>query len=337
MRNSKVKDPGTPLQANILVVEDDEVIRKSLTEILGYEGFKVIAADGGRSGLNMLKYQKPDLILCDIRMPGVDGYDVLDEVKLLYPGYEVPFVFLTALNECKNRRLAMEKGACDFLTKPFKIHDLLKCIRIQLEKSDAINKRMKRELQSQESSNEEAVEYLNRIIQKYAAELSRVSDRNRMLEVALEKKDREEIDEMWSVIALKHAVSDARELIKGEICKFEPKNPAYILLNRLLNCLADKKASYKNWALFQIYFDKVYRGFVNRVAVMFPVLTESELTIVCAMSMNLNNNQIADILKVQPESVRKSKYRIKKKMRLDAAQSLRKYINSMKPERNDMP
>jgi CheY-like chemotaxis protein len=336
MTNLKIADSGPSLQANILVVEDDVIIRENLTEILSYEGFKVVAADGGISGLKMLKHQKPDLILCDIRMPDLDGYEVLNEVKKIYPDYEVPFVFLTALNEGKERRTAMEKGVCDFLTKPFKIHDLKSCINIQLEKSVAIKQRVIREVQRIESITGETIISQNGMIERYKEDIIRITARNNMLEKALEKKDCEEIDEMWSVITLKNAVNDAKNLIKGEIYKFEPKSQIYILLHRVLNRLTEKKVSQKNWALFQIYFDKVYRGFVNRIGVKFPGLTEAELTIVCAISLNLNNTHIADILKVQPESVRKSKYRIKKKMGLDASQSLRKYINSMKLEKTDI-
>lgn len=114
----------------ILVVEDEQSLRKDIIEMLNYEGFEVIGAENGRVGIEQAREHLPDLIICDIMMPEVDGYAVLDELRKETRTAAIPFIFLTARTDKMDRRLGMEQGADDYLTKPFGTGELMARMRV---------------------------------------------------------------------------------------------------------------------------------------------------------------------------------------------------------------
>lgn len=119
----------------ILVVEDDPDVRENIEEILELSGYQVQTAADGIAGVKIAKEIKPDLILCDIMMPGLDGYGVLYSLSRDYDLATIPFIFLTAKAELEDRRKGMRMGADDFLTKPFDESDLLISIENRLRKN----------------------------------------------------------------------------------------------------------------------------------------------------------------------------------------------------------
>lgn len=118
----------------ILIIEDETPIRDNLRQLLQLEGYVVLEAADGVSGLEIAFSLRPDLILCDILMPGVDGYGVLAELRGNPDMVATPFVFLTASASLEDRSQALKRGADDYLIKPFKIADLLAAIKRQLDK-----------------------------------------------------------------------------------------------------------------------------------------------------------------------------------------------------------
>ncbi|NER95733.1 MAG: EAL domain-containing protein [Symploca sp. SIO1B1] len=118
----------------ILVIEDEELIRNNLMDILQDEGFKVINAENGHQGLDVAITEKPDLILCDVNMPGLDGHGVLNILNQDPTMAAIPFIFLTAKATKDDFRQGMELGADDYLTKPFTKPELLKAIASRLKK-----------------------------------------------------------------------------------------------------------------------------------------------------------------------------------------------------------
>ncbi len=127
----------------ILVIEDEADVRLNLNTILVEEGYIVITASDGITGLKKAQDEKPDLILCDIAMPGIDGYGVIDELSCNKLTQAIPFIFLTAKVEKEDIRKGMQLGADDYILKPFRIDDLLQAIktrlkRIELLKSEAV-------------------------------------------------------------------------------------------------------------------------------------------------------------------------------------------------------
>jgi DNA-binding response OmpR family regulator/anti-sigma regulatory factor (Ser/Thr protein kinase) len=125
--------------ATILLIEDEELVRMSVTDALEQEGFSVLTASDGEKGVELAKTHLPDLIVCDIMMPGLDGYKVLEKLQQLPKTAIIPFIFLTAKN---NFRKGMKMGADDYVIKPFDIKDLISTIKIRLEKRLAVSRQL---------------------------------------------------------------------------------------------------------------------------------------------------------------------------------------------------
>jgi len=118
----------------ILVIEDNDDIRESITEILDLAGYEVFQADNGKTGVELANANLPDLILCDIMMPELDGYGVLYLLNKNPATTATPFIFLTAKAERMDMRKGMEMGADDYLVKPFDDVELLNAIDTRLNK-----------------------------------------------------------------------------------------------------------------------------------------------------------------------------------------------------------
>ena len=120
----------------ILLIEDEPQMRRGMTTALEMEGFRVTAAANGRLGLAAALKEPPDLILCDVMMPELDGYGVLEGLRADASTVGVPFIFLTAKGEKPDIRHGMNLGADDYLTKPVAIDDLLAAIHARLERQE---------------------------------------------------------------------------------------------------------------------------------------------------------------------------------------------------------
>jgi len=126
----------------ILVIEDEPEMRRNITTLLRFKNYEPIAAENGLVGVEMARREKPDLILCDVMMPELDGFGVLralqEDAKLAL----IPFIFLTAKGEKDDLRCGMNLGADDYLTKPVANNDLVQAIEARLRRS---SRQMKRE------------------------------------------------------------------------------------------------------------------------------------------------------------------------------------------------
>lgn len=120
----------------ILVIEDEPEMRRNLLTILAMEKFEPLGAHNGRAGLELAKSTKPDLILCDVMMPELDGYGVLKALREDKSTVAIPFIFLTAKGEKVDQRNGMNKGADDYLTKPIGRSDLLDAINARLNRHE---------------------------------------------------------------------------------------------------------------------------------------------------------------------------------------------------------
>lgn len=122
--------------AKVLIIEDSDDLRTDLVEMLSIEGFTTFGACDGQEGIEMAISQLPDIIICDVMMPRVDGYEVLEHLRAHPSTKTIPFVFLTSRSEYESQRFAMRHGADDYLAKPFSVTELLEVIRVQLKKAD---------------------------------------------------------------------------------------------------------------------------------------------------------------------------------------------------------
>ena len=122
----------------ILLIEDNEDIRENTAEILELAGYKSLTAANGMEGVAAAIQHKPDLIICDIMMPELDGYGVLHMLQKNPATQSIPFIFLTAKAERTEMRRGMEMGADDYITKPFTGTELLSAIESRLKKVEML-------------------------------------------------------------------------------------------------------------------------------------------------------------------------------------------------------
>lgn len=124
------------MKKKVLIIEDNTDIRENVVEILELAGYEVFDADNGKSGVELAHKNLPDIILCDIMMPELDGYGVLYLLNKNPATAVIPFIFLTAKAERIDLRKGMEMGADDYLTKPFDDMELLNAIESRLKKKE---------------------------------------------------------------------------------------------------------------------------------------------------------------------------------------------------------
>jgi DNA-binding NarL/FixJ family response regulator len=118
----------------ILVIEDEPRTRANLETILEMEGYTVVTAENGRAGCQRARETRPDLILCDVTMPELDGYGVLEMLRADRVTAAIPFIFLTAKGDKSEVRAGMTLGADDYLTKPASASDLLASVAARLKR-----------------------------------------------------------------------------------------------------------------------------------------------------------------------------------------------------------
>ena len=126
---------------SILVIEDNKDIRENTAEILDLAGYKTFTAENGKKGVDIAVKEKPDVIVCDIMMPELDGYGVLHLLRKNEETQRIPFLFLTAKTERSDFRKGMEMGADDYLTKPFEGIELLNAIEMRLKKAEVMKQK----------------------------------------------------------------------------------------------------------------------------------------------------------------------------------------------------
>ncbi|HYW18993.1 MAG TPA: EAL domain-containing response regulator [Nodularia sp. (in: cyanobacteria)] len=126
----------------ILVIEDEESVRENLLDLLEAENFETITAENGKIGITLAISRMPDLILCDMMMPEIDGYGVLTAVRQEPLTATIPFIFLTAKSAKADFRQGMDMGADDYLTKPFTRAELLRAIMNRLERQATLKKHL---------------------------------------------------------------------------------------------------------------------------------------------------------------------------------------------------
>lgn len=123
---------------SILIIEDEPALCCNIELILRMEGFDTRTAADGLSGLARISEKRPDLILCDILMPGMDGHTLLNQLKSEAELADIPFIFVTALGERSDVRRGMSSGADDYLTKPFTAEELVAAITGRLHRLETI-------------------------------------------------------------------------------------------------------------------------------------------------------------------------------------------------------
>jgi len=156
------------MSKTVLIIEDNNDIRENIVEILQLADYSVYEAQNGKTGVDLAIKHKPDIILCDIMMPELDGYGVLYILNKNPETAAIPFIFLTAKAERLDHRKGMEMGADDYLTKPFDDMELLNAIETRLKKNEAQRDFYSKSLDRLSSliSNKDGLSELKKIIQE---------------------------------------------------------------------------------------------------------------------------------------------------------------------------
>lgn len=160
--------------ARILAIDDESKMLELITAFLEHDDHEVRTATNGQIAIELARSFQPDLILCDVQMPDMDGYSVLKAVRESADLADVPFVFLTGLDDMKQLRQGMNSGADDYLTKPFTYADLSAAIRVRLEKHRAVSERYEADVREAEARADEAL---------YREDVTGLPNRRRLNEV----------------------------------------------------------------------------------------------------------------------------------------------------------
>lgn len=124
--------------AKILIIDDNKNLVEIISEMLAQEGYETVTAEDGASGIQKALTERPDLIICDIVMPKMDGYQTFKLIKQKFADQVIPFIFLTAKSNMYDLRTGMDIGADDYLTKPFTKDQLVNAVKARLEKAQKL-------------------------------------------------------------------------------------------------------------------------------------------------------------------------------------------------------
>lgn len=150
------------MATKILLIEDDMTVRENTAELLELSAYKVETASDGLEGIDKAVHFQPDIIVCDIMMPELDGYGVLETLSSKPETQSIPFIFLSAKTDHKDIRKGMDMGADDYLTKPFEENELISAIESRLAKTSILRQRQRENNEPKEKVNnfEELKNYL---------------------------------------------------------------------------------------------------------------------------------------------------------------------------------
>lgn len=313
----------------ILIIEDTVELRQDISDALELEGFEVINAEHGYAGIKMANELIPDLILCDIMMPGLDGYNVLQLLKSDEGELRFPFIFITALSERENFRSGMELGADDYLIKPFTISELFKAIDIRLSKHRSVEKRIKSQIEIIENELENRILELTMQIENQKNVIDGISAANVEVVGQLNEKEAQLMHEALRSIETNTSLQEIAKQLSEELQKKGISEEQRRVLTDLKHKIQKKSALLNSLTAFQLKFNQTYPNFTSHLFIQFPHLTQQDVILISAIFINLNTNQIAVILGISPESVRKNKYRLKKKLGVDKDADLAKFIHEL--------
>lgn len=139
----------------VLLIEDDIILRENTAELLELSDFEVITAPNGKIGIETAQQQLPDIVVCDIMMPEIDGYGVLEALSKDVNTRHIPFIFLSAKTERKDVRKGMDLGADDYITKPFTENELISALDSRLAKVAILKEEREQQINSGTSQEDE--------------------------------------------------------------------------------------------------------------------------------------------------------------------------------------
>lgn len=214
--------------AKILVIEDEKSVRNNIADLLKAEGYEVFDAENGQTGLQLANEHPLDLIICDVIMPQMDGFEVLRMLNQNPAKQTVPFIFLTAKTERSDFRQGMELGAYDYLTKPFTRTELLGAVTVQLKKREHVLQQynevcgqlesLTQKVRDLQQVAEVKDQLLNNLVEELREPIANISITIRMLEENIPGAQRDRYlkilsEEFSREISLLNQVSDLQQIL----------------------------------------------------------------------------------------------------------------------------
>ncbi len=312
--------------SKILIIEDEKALREEIADILRFEGFEVFQSDNGKDGIGIALEQKPDLILCDIMMPIMNGTDVLKNLMKSEDTRYIPFIFITALSERKDIREGMEMGADDYLIKPFSVNELLGSIKSRIDKYKTQQKLIQSNISQAHSDLTKRLAQLKDKIVEQNNDIDLLR-----LEKMIQRKNAPEngtIVETLKNIDSANKFHNLEKILDKELRNKQPNNTESFFVN-LHNEIRKQSHLVNNWSMFQLKFNQLYPEFHDNLIRRFPGIKQSEIALASSISMNLSTLQIASLMNITAASVRKSRYRLKKKLGLQKEENLSVFFHSL--------
>lgn len=178
----------------ILIIEDEDPLRENVVDVLSLEGFDVLSAPDGRVGVALARQHLPDVIVCDIAMPHMDGYQVLEALRSDDNTTSIPFIFLTARIDRPFVRHGMELGADDYITKPFTHQELLSALQSRLSRKEHLTKVNNAEL---ERAKKELSQMVSHELRTPLVSINMVQE---YISSQIDQLSRQELDDLLSIM-----------------------------------------------------------------------------------------------------------------------------------------
>lgn len=306
----------------ILIIEDEDDLRHELVDMLSFENFTVFDAANGKEGIKIAYSQLPDLIICDIMMPGMDGMEVLNKIRSTPETFLTPFIFITALADRNFTRKAMELGADDYITKPFTIKELHAAIKAREEREYRVQDKIKQTIESVKASLEQRAAELKALLDNAQDSVDLLERKSVDLEIKLSNQNFENNNNIMKTLEVVNTIKQLEKVVETELKKPQLTSSEELLLVQLRNEIKNPQLLTTNISLLQLKFNQTNPFFISRLLKDYPQLTQNDLTLCTAIILNLNTQQISSLLNIVTSSVRKNKYRLKKKMGLNTEDKL---------------
>ncbi len=282
--------------AKILLIEDDQRVRSSIKDILNEEGHQAYTAENGYVGIERAKEVYPDLIICDVIMPGISGFEVIQKIQEESNLSFIPFIFLSAKNAKTDLRKGMELGADDYLTKPFSAEELITAINVRL------NKNQKREERAESKINKLTTSISFALPHELRTPLTTILGYSEILMSEVRTMSIGEISE------LARYINDSAEKLKMRVEKV-------LLYSKLQFILADKNQMHgygiTRYEMTQNHVNAVLYDYFSGNARFNDITCECDEAIICTEENFLNlllielvDNSIKFSAKNTPISVR---------------------------------
>lgn len=313
----------------VLLIEDEVDIRESIRDFLNFEKFDVYTAPNGQLGIKKAEEVVPDIILCDILMPDLNGFEVLKQLMKNPLLHAVPFIFLTGLMERTHIRQGMELGADDYLPKPFTQDELLKTIHARLKKQTKQEDYFKIRIDHIKQEVAEKLIRLQTEIEEKKNIISEYSKNNEMLSKQLKEKELELLKDTFNAIEVNNKLQEIQSMVKNKLQHAELSEESKKILSELKAKASTRSIIWNNLTIFQLKFNQVYPEFITTLNQLYPRLTQYEIVFLSAHLMGLNTNQLADLFNISEGSVRKSRHRLKRKLGLTRNDDFLNFIHGI--------